>query len=406
MSKNGFTIVELLIVIVVIAVLAALTIIGFNGITKQAIEVGLKTEANQVYKQLGLYMTTNGSYPLNTDSLKVGSDTKLKYTLGTNDYCAEVSSKSGATSTVYYIQGSDSTIRTGECPIIVPSGYELANTIGGARTNIDGYTGIQPQSCPSTGGTWSKVPGNSLYNVPYGFCIQRYPAANVSGVATSQPNVNRWSAISLAAMQTAATTAATGAHIITDYEWMTMASNAAVQNASWSGGSVGSGTLPIGSASPTRGITNVTLSNGDTVYFDTGTSDSYYSISETVCYTGPNAQDCGIQSQYMPTHAAAYYTDQYVSMINSYGSLPVKGSSPTYFYGDPRYVNPSLNTYVTSARDKGLGYLRPSYVNGSTATYSFTRGYWNGSNSSGLFSLYMFTAQNYAHATYGFRVAK
>ncbi|RYF29318.1 MAG: prepilin-type N-terminal cleavage/methylation domain-containing protein [Chloroflexi bacterium] len=35
-SKSGFTIVELLIVIVVIGILAAITIVAFNGVQKRA----------------------------------------------------------------------------------------------------------------------------------------------------------------------------------------------------------------------------------------------------------------------------------------------------------------------------------------------------------------------------------
>lgn len=57
--KQGFTIVELLIVILVIAILAALVIISYNGIRDNAIVGSLKSDLNQASKQMGLAATDN-----------------------------------------------------------------------------------------------------------------------------------------------------------------------------------------------------------------------------------------------------------------------------------------------------------------------------------------------------------
>ncbi|PPG44387.1 type II secretion system protein [Rathayibacter sp. AY2B5] len=51
--RSGFTIVELLIVIVVIAILAAITIVGYNGITKQAVEASMKSDLQTAATALG-----------------------------------------------------------------------------------------------------------------------------------------------------------------------------------------------------------------------------------------------------------------------------------------------------------------------------------------------------------------
>ncbi len=53
-DRNGFTIVELIIVIVVIAILAAVTIVGYNGIQNQATDTAMKQELSQAAKQLEL----------------------------------------------------------------------------------------------------------------------------------------------------------------------------------------------------------------------------------------------------------------------------------------------------------------------------------------------------------------
>jgi prepilin-type N-terminal cleavage/methylation domain-containing protein len=59
----GFTIVELLIVIVVIAILAAISIVAYNGIQGRARDVSRITKVNQMRDAIELYMLDNGTYP-------------------------------------------------------------------------------------------------------------------------------------------------------------------------------------------------------------------------------------------------------------------------------------------------------------------------------------------------------
>lgn len=65
---NAFTIVELLIVIVVIGVLAAISIISFSGITSQANIASLQSDLNSNGRKLQLYYTQYGSYPTALDA--------------------------------------------------------------------------------------------------------------------------------------------------------------------------------------------------------------------------------------------------------------------------------------------------------------------------------------------------
>ena len=414
---TGFTIVELLIVVVVIGILAAVTIVAFNGVQNRAVEGVLKQDASGAYRQIENYRTTAGEYPDTTNQVNNGTgvsvsgDTNVEYTKLTDDFCLSVTSDR-SDSLAFYIQGSTgSTVFNGVCTghsgpgggPSIPAGYEAAPVAAGGTSSLGGYTGIQPASCPTTGGAWVKVPGNSLYGEDNGFCVQQYPAANVGGVATSQPNVNRWTSINLAQAQTNAATAATDAHLLTETEWMTIASNAAMQPSNWSGGSVGSGTLPRGSTTASRGVMSVTLSNGEQVYFDNSNNASFYATSEWTCYEGTNAVNCAIQRQNMPSPGLALHTDQFAS-FSSYGSLQVNGDGR--YYGDPRFANPSLNSFISSARTSGLGWLRSDYAAANTTLFSFTRGYWTGATSSGLFTLYLYTLDTYAYASLGFRAAK
>jgi len=62
-SSPGFTIVELLIVIVVIAILAAISIVAYNGIQSRARDAERMTEMQTIEKALALYFIDNGGYP-------------------------------------------------------------------------------------------------------------------------------------------------------------------------------------------------------------------------------------------------------------------------------------------------------------------------------------------------------
>ncbi|MES2876642.1 MAG: prepilin-type N-terminal cleavage/methylation domain-containing protein [Patescibacteria group bacterium] len=65
---RGFTIVELLIVIVVIGILAAITIVAYNGISERARFTSMRSDLSQINKLVQLYYAQNGSYPITPSS--------------------------------------------------------------------------------------------------------------------------------------------------------------------------------------------------------------------------------------------------------------------------------------------------------------------------------------------------
>ena len=80
-KSQGFTIVELLIVVVVIAILAAITIVSYTGITNRANQSASKAAATTVQKKAELYYSEVGNYPVSKANFN-GDSSKSYYLAG------------------------------------------------------------------------------------------------------------------------------------------------------------------------------------------------------------------------------------------------------------------------------------------------------------------------------------
>ena len=82
-GTRGFTIVELLVVIVVIGILASITIVSYNGVTSRANTSSAQSSAQGVAQKVEVYNVETGGYPYAISSLTADS-TKTYYISPTN----------------------------------------------------------------------------------------------------------------------------------------------------------------------------------------------------------------------------------------------------------------------------------------------------------------------------------
>jgi len=87
---SGFTIVELLVVIVIIGILAAITIVSYTGISQKASAAALTSDLSNAHTVFEMYSVTNGSYPtdISATTAKASGNVALQSTTaGGNGFC-------------------------------------------------------------------------------------------------------------------------------------------------------------------------------------------------------------------------------------------------------------------------------------------------------------------------------
>lgn len=150
-KHSGFTIVELLIVIVVIGVLAAISVVAYNGISQNARVSSAKALAKQVSTKVELAYTESGTYPSDLSSLGFSNsgNTTYQYSTSANSWCTTVSVGSAS----YYVSNTATSPVSGGCPGHGQGGVDAITNLA-KNPGAEGGTGwINNGSNPT--GTWS-----------------------------------------------------------------------------------------------------------------------------------------------------------------------------------------------------------------------------------------------------------
>jgi len=140
-KDRGFTIVELLVVIVVIGILAAITIVAFNGVQRRVQISAMQSELRQGVVQLEVAKSDNASelYPSTPEAanLKSGSGRNFQYTYtaATNSYCLTITTSMVGVP-AYYATNTSTAPTEGTCP-----GHESSSTALTGWTKVSvGYS--------------------------------------------------------------------------------------------------------------------------------------------------------------------------------------------------------------------------------------------------------------------------
>ncbi|MNH58609.1 Fimbrial protein precursor [compost metagenome] len=97
-ADKGFTIVELLIVIVIIGILAAITIVAYNGIQNRGKTAAGQALANSIVKKAEAYATINSSYPSSITKL-TNNESPTSTTAGSGGSEAKLDDTTSVTAT-------------------------------------------------------------------------------------------------------------------------------------------------------------------------------------------------------------------------------------------------------------------------------------------------------------------
>lgn len=166
--QSGFTIVELLIVIVVIAILAAITLVSYNGIQRRANETALRSDVSQAAKILALEGADTGTYPVNHQQANAGRGlpsngaTVWQYTSSGTSYCVTGTRNKNDISP-FYVSSSNHVVQQGTCPGHATNPLAGAAGICSGLTLVasDSFEGSGALSAPWTGAAFTQASGSA-----------------------------------------------------------------------------------------------------------------------------------------------------------------------------------------------------------------------------------------------------
>lgn len=142
--SRGFTVVELVIVITVIAILTAIVIVSYNAVRNNAIETTLKSDLDGASALIERDRLKNdGDYPADIEDLNGGDGlpasgtNEFEYVATGTAYCISITSPS--TSAQYHYMSTTRVIEEGPCGSLEPTGPLFVSTL---LTGLNYPTGI------------------------------------------------------------------------------------------------------------------------------------------------------------------------------------------------------------------------------------------------------------------------
>jgi len=120
-ASRGFTLVELLIVIVVIAILAAITVVAYGNVTSKANISSAQQDASSVAQKLKAYLAENGSFPSDLSAINVNDPSNGHFTY--DNYGDSFCIAATIGSATYQVE-ADSSVTYGDCTHLAATIYK------------------------------------------------------------------------------------------------------------------------------------------------------------------------------------------------------------------------------------------------------------------------------------------
>lgn len=194
----AFTIVELLIVVVIIAILATITVVTYNAMQNRARAAQVSAALNNAKKKLEVYKIDNSGYPTTGNLAAAGvseGTVTYQYTSNSTDYCVTAT----VTNVSYYVNSSaQASPAEGGCPGHGQGGVDAITNLSYNPSGFSSWSGWSPWggsgggviSAASVAATWATrgravrstwSVANTTYNGDLGWWIPNSGAFTMSG---------------------------------------------------------------------------------------------------------------------------------------------------------------------------------------------------------------------------------
>lgn len=238
--NKGFTLLEMLLVLTILGVLFSLVFLRLkpDEIVQDSYETEREGKKQSIYKALRTYSAQNhGDYPIDMDSLLPDTNYSIcKYGMTCSGVDLDELVDAGFLAEIPVDPDNDTE---------TDSGYYLAiDDTGDLEIGAADDEALATPTPPIVGcaSGYIEIPGSATYGTS-DFCVMKYEARNVGGVATSQTTGTPWEIIDRPTAISECTALGEDYHIPTNEEWMTIARNVEQVASNWTSGSVGTGAV-------------------------------------------------------------------------------------------------------------------------------------------------------------------